>query len=130
MQTFLGSSKYFSQWTNSPPFTEPEISLSCSQDFATGSYSVRWIQSTTPHTVSLMFILTLSSNLHLCIEPGLFHSGFPTIYSAFLISRRHSTPIAHPNIHDLITLIIFLKSKNDETPHYAVFFSLPPLPPS
>ena len=50
------------------------------------------IQSITPHFISCISILILSSHLHLCIPNGLFSSGFPTIslYTT-LFSNLHAT---------------------------------------
>jgi hypothetical protein len=40
---------------------EPEGSLLCSQQLTIGSYQARWIKSTPSYTISLWFILILSS---------------------------------------------------------------------
>jgi len=63
---------------NSPPFSEPKGSSSCSQQPATGPHSNQLIQSTTLHPNSLRSILILSSHLRLRLPHGSFLSFLPT----------------------------------------------------
>jgi hypothetical protein len=49
---------------------------------------------------------------------------------AFLILAMRSTCSVHLILLGLITLIILVKRTSYEAPHYAVFCSFPPLPPS
>jgi hypothetical protein len=48
--------------------------------------SISWIQSTPTHTISLRYILILSSHLRLGLPNGIFHSGFPTEFCINLLS--------------------------------------------
>jgi len=64
-------------------------------------------QSTISHTVSLRFLLILSSSLRLVFPNGRFPSGFPTKISyAFRISPMRA-PCPFHILFDLITLIIY-----------------------
>jgi hypothetical protein len=62
----------------------------------------RWIQSVSPHLISLIYILILSSHRHLVLPSGLFPSGFPTkILYAFLFSHACYMPcLSHPSWFD------------------------------
>jgi hypothetical protein len=56
---------------------------------------------------------------------------FPTkILNAFLISYHACYTPAHLSPLDLITLIILGEAYKLKAPHYAIFSSIPPLPPS
>jgi hypothetical protein len=57
---------------------EPEGSLPCSQEPATGPYPEPDESSSHPHPSSLRSILMLPSYLRLGLMSGLFPSGFPT----------------------------------------------------
>jgi len=95
-----------------PAFVEPGSSLPCSHVFATVPY---------PEPDGS---IQISSHLCLGLLHSLFPSGFLTkVLYAFLISIMCGICPAH-----LILNQITLKSY--ETPHYAVFSSLLPLPPS
>ena len=69
--------------------------------------SLSWatsIQYTPPHPTSWRSILTLSSNLQLCLPSGLFPSGFPTktLYTSLLSPIRATWP-SHLILLDFIT---------------------------
>jgi hypothetical protein len=86
---------------------EPESSLLCSQEPATGPYTEPDNSSHTLQPFFLRFILILSSYLCSGLSSGLFASGFPTkILYAFLISTIHAICSAYLILHDLIILII------------------------
>jgi hypothetical protein len=69
-------------------------------------------QTNSVHTFT-PYLIILSPNLRLCLPIGLFSSGFlAKMLYAFLIS--------HLTLLDVTTLIIYVKSINYETPHYAV----------
>jgi hypothetical protein len=91
---------------------EPEGSLPCSQEPATGHYPE--LHASSPH-LSILFllksILILSSHLRLGLPNGLFPSGRPTkILYVFLFTPVRATFPAHLVLLDLITVIIFLWS--------------------
>jgi hypothetical protein len=74
-----------------PPFTEPEGSLSCSQEPSIGPYHELVL---IPSTLSQPTSLTLSYNLGLAFPPGLFTSGFQTkMLSMFIISAYIPCPL-------------------------------------
>jgi len=100
---------------------EPESSLPCLQGSATGPYPKP--DAFSPHLPTLFpYYLPIYAYF---LPSGLFLSGFPTqILYAFLISPTRATCPAHIILH-FITLIKF-----GEAPYFAVFSSLPPLPPS
>jgi hypothetical protein len=58
---------------------EPEGSIPCSQEPATGPYPETY-QS---HPIPLRAILILSTHLRLALPSGLFPSGLPTKYKLF-----------------------------------------------
>jgi hypothetical protein len=68
----------------------------------------KYIQSMSPHTISLRTILILFSHLRLCLHSGLFPSGVPTetLYT-FLFSPVHPTYPSRLILLDLIILIMF-----------------------
>jgi len=77
------------------PFIEAEVSLSCSQQPASGPYPEP--EKSSPHLspISPRFIL-ISSHLCLDLPRGLFPSSFPTkILYAILISSLHATCHTH-----------------------------------
>jgi hypothetical protein len=85
---------------------EPQGSLPCSQEPATGPYSVPE-EFSQPPTVSQRSILTLSSCLYLGLLSALFPSGFsPKFYMHFLCPVCATCP-THHILLNLITLIIF-----------------------
>jgi hypothetical protein len=66
------------------------------------------------------------SHLYLGLPSGLFPSDFLTkILYVFLMSLMCVMCPDHHILLDMITLTVF-----DEAPHFTVFCSLPPLPPS
>jgi len=104
---------------NSPPLVESEGSLPCSKQAATGPYPEP--DESSPH-LPTPFLFKIHSNIILPFTPrssnGLFLSGFPNkilyIFSS-LPCMLHVPPI-HPR---------FVERTSYETPHYAVFSSLP-----
>ena len=85
----------------------------------------RLIYSKPSHTTFFMFILTLSSKLHVPRYSVSFYQIFhhTTLY-AFLLSSFCATCPVYLILLDLITLIKFiLWVKNHPTPHYANFSS-------
>jgi len=72
---------------------ETEGSFPRSQEPPTGPYpEARWIQFTFPNSISLRYILILTSHLHTGHPSGLVASGFSTkILYAFLGSRMRAT---------------------------------------
>jgi hypothetical protein len=94
-------------------------------------HTIRCIQSIHSHLISVRSILILPSNPCIHLPSGLFTSGFLTsILHALLITPMRATWPApshlpwfdHPNI-------VCEASKLCNS-HYAVFFCVPPLPPS
>jgi len=86
----------------------------------------RQIQSKSSHPISLRFRLMSSSHLLLSLPSCVFSSGFPIkILCPFLIYPTCAICPAHFMPLDFITLII-----PGEASHYAVFSSLPSLPPT
>jgi len=88
---------------------EPEGSLPCSQELATGPYSESHnIHSASFYLISLRSILILFSLMCLDLLSGLLPSGFLTkILYAFLIAPMYATCPTHLIFLDLITLMIF-----------------------
>jgi hypothetical protein len=86
---------------------EPESSLPCSQELATGLCPQ---PKSNPHHLSLRAILMLPFHLHLCLLPSCF---MMKIFYASHIPMHVIYP-THLILLDLITLIIF-----SEAPHYA-----------
>jgi hypothetical protein len=85
----------------------------------------RWIHSTSFHSLSLRFILMLSSQLYLGLPSSFFPPGFPTkIPSTFLMVSMHAICPSHVIFFHLITLIILLKSTNYENLLYRISSSL------
>jgi hypothetical protein len=67
----------------------------------------RLIQSIPPHPISLRYIFTLSTHLHLGLPSGLFPSGFPiNILHAFPLLPHSCYMLAHLILLDFIILII------------------------
>jgi hypothetical protein len=66
----------------------------------------RWVQSITPCTSSLRWILILSPYIHLGLPSGLFSSGLPTktLYAFFFVQMHAAWP-AQPILLDLNVLI-------------------------
>jgi hypothetical protein len=111
---------------------EPKRSVLCSQEPADGSYSEPDESSAKfPTLFPTRSILIFSSLLSLSLPRSL-----PSRFSdqnfvyIFHLSLVRATCLAHLFVVDFITLIILLKSTSYEAPHYVVFSSLPPLPPS
>jgi hypothetical protein len=101
---------------------EPEGSLSCSQEPATGPYLVH-----ASLTIYVRSILILSSHLHLGLPSGFFPSGFPTK----ILHDFSSLPcvLYPPPLSSSLTWSpsqYLVKSTSYEAPHYAVF----PHPPA
>jgi len=108
---------------------EPKYSLQCSQESAAGPYPepdewifitvftrvrrrslswARWMQSTRNKTISLRFIVILTSHLRLNFPRDLFPSGSTLkILHIFIISSMRATCPSQPILLDLITLRIF-----------------------
>ena len=87
------------------------LSLSCA----------RSIQSMSPHPTSWTSILLLSSHLGLCLENGLFHSGFPCMH---LSSPPYMLYAPSVSFFLICPLEWYLKINTDhKTPRY-VFFSI------
>jgi hypothetical protein len=86
---------------------EPEGSLPCSQEPATGPCLDSDVQSIPPHPISLRSILISYPDLSLRLPSGLFPYGFATktVY-AFLFSPKRATLPAHLILHYSIILII------------------------
>jgi hypothetical protein len=85
----------------------------------------RCIQSTPSHPISLRSILIFSSHLCLVLLRGLFPSGYDRNFVYISHLPMHATCPTHFILSHLITLMIF-----NEALYYAVFSSLPLLPPS
>jgi len=84
---------------------KPQGSLPCSQQ---PLCSVRSIQPTTFHPLSLRSVLILSSHLRLFLQGGIFPSGLQTkIFYAFVIFPMRASCPAHLNLLNLIIRIIF-----------------------
>jgi len=101
--------------------------------FTTASHfstsSARWIKSTASNTVSLRFILILSSRLLTCLQSSLFSLSFPTNcpYPLSLVPRRNACPI-HLTI--LLSQLYLAKIINYEALCWAYFSTTLLLPPS
>jgi len=86
----------------------------------------RWFQSTPSHLISITSILKLSSQLHLCLQSGLFPSGSSTNISHFSSLTCMSQCPAH-HILNLITIyvIYIFKFSNRNCffkPKYTLYF--------
>jgi hypothetical protein len=98
-------------------FMEPQDSLLCSQEPATGSYS----DGKNPvHTVTPCFFKN-DFNIILSSTPR-FIPSCPTKMYALLITPTHATFLVQLILLDFITLMLsyLVKSWNNKSPHYTV----------
>jgi hypothetical protein len=92
--------------------------------------SIRSIQSTPSHHISLRSMVISSSHFRLGHVSGLFLSGFPTkIFYAFFISLMHATCPAHLRFLDLNALIIFGEAYGLGSSSLCSLLQFPAFPP-
>jgi hypothetical protein len=104
-ESLLRSCQLCSDSRTSRHFKEPEGSLPCSQETSTGPYpELDWSSPYQSHSVSLRYILILSTHLCLGLPSGLFPAGFPTnIVYAFLVSPIRIFNNNNNNVSPLLT---------------------------
>ena len=118
-QPFCQAKQFLCQSHSSPHFTEPAVSLPCSQPPATCTCHEPHESTPRSHPISLRFTLILSS--HVTPRFSMLSLYYTKTLCAFLLS-----PICANTPHISFYLIKhdFVSSTDHDAPHYAAFSSL------